>query len=78
MSDYDDMTNADVMSADEIAECDQHDEAVLDAQDEERREPCGEGHCRCYGVGPEHADCACGCDCPRCQGCLQKTDNCNC
>ncbi|MGX1483420.1 hypothetical protein RKD45_002496 [Streptomyces griseus] len=36
MSDYDDMTNADVMSADEIAEYDRHDEAVLDAQDEER------------------------------------------
>ncbi|MER5677373.1 hypothetical protein ABT081_10590 [Streptomyces sp. NPDC002238] len=36
MSDYDDMTNADVMSADELHEYDQHDEAVLDAQDEER------------------------------------------
>lgn len=36
MSDYDEMTNADVMSADEIADYDQHDEAVLDAQDEER------------------------------------------
>lgn len=64
MSDYDDMTNADVMSADEIAEYDRHDEAVLDAQDEEKQ-PCGEGHCRCYGVGSEHAECACGCDCPR-------------
>lgn len=31
----------------------------------ERREPCGEGHCRCDGQGAEHADCACGCDCPR-------------
>lgn len=31
----------------------------------EGREPCGEGHCRCCGVGPEHADCACSCDCPR-------------
>ena len=28
-------------------------------------QPCGEGHCRCYGQGSEHADCACGCDCPR-------------
>lgn len=33
--------------------------------DDERREPCGEGHCRCYGQGAEHAECACGCDCPR-------------
>ncbi|MGW0938861.1 hypothetical protein [Streptomyces sp. NPDC002666] len=32
----DEMSNADVMSSDEIAEYDQHDEAVLDAQDEER------------------------------------------
>jgi hypothetical protein len=29
------------------------------------RQPCGEGHCICYGVGPDHAECACGCDCPR-------------
>lgn len=36
MSDYDDMTNADVMSGEEMREYDQHDEAVLDAQDEER------------------------------------------
>ena len=36
MSDYDDMTNADVMSADEMTEYDQHDEAFLDAQDEAR------------------------------------------
>lgn len=28
-------------------------------------EPCGESGCLCYGVGEEHADCACGCDCPR-------------
>lgn len=27
-------------------------------------EPCGESGCICYGVGEEHADCACGCDCP--------------
>lgn len=33
--------------------------------DADRREPCGESGCLCYGVGPEHADCACGCDCPR-------------
>lgn len=32
-----------------------------------RRHPdaCGESHCICYGVGPEHYDHACGCDCPR-------------
>ncbi|MFD9603304.1 hypothetical protein [Streptomyces sp. NPDC059970] len=29
------------------------------------REPCGESHCRCYGEGAEHYECACGCDCPR-------------
>ncbi|MGW3072335.1 hypothetical protein [Kitasatospora sp. NPDC001132] len=29
------------------------------------RVPCGEGHCICYGTGEEHANCACGCDCPR-------------
>lgn len=38
--------------------------AAWDA-DSDRREPCGEGHCRCYGTGAEHANCACGCDCPR-------------
>lgn len=27
--------------------------------------PCGESGCLCYGVGEEHADHACGCDCPR-------------
>jgi hypothetical protein len=31
----------------------------------EEHEPCGESMCRCYGTGSEHADCACGCDCPR-------------
>ena len=36
MDPYDEMTNADVMGADEIAEYDQHAEAVLDAQDEAR------------------------------------------
>jgi len=40
--------------------------------------PCGESGCFCHGAGPEHADCACGCDCPRCWDCLQKTDNCDC
>lgn len=30
-----------------------------------RSEPCGEGHCICYGIGHDHAECACGCDCPR-------------
>ncbi|WP_329616458.1 hypothetical protein OG244_28430 [Streptomyces brevispora] len=65
MSDNDDMTSADVMSISEMHETDQADEAQLDGQDAERREPCGEGHCRCYGVGSEHIDHACGCDCPR-------------
>jgi hypothetical protein len=36
--------------------------------DIDRPEPCGEGHCRCDGTGSEHADCACGCDCPRDEG----------
>ncbi|MFE7431250.1 hypothetical protein [Streptomyces sp. NPDC057545] len=39
---------------------------------------CGESGCHCHGVGPEHDQCACGCDCPRCWDCLQKTDNCDC
>ncbi|MER6515077.1 hypothetical protein [Nonomuraea sp. NPDC001636] len=36
MSDYDDMTNADVLSADELAEFDRADEYRLDAEDEAR------------------------------------------
>ncbi|MFB7399765.1 hypothetical protein ACFCZR_06295 [Streptomyces rubiginosohelvolus] len=36
MSDYSDMTNADVMSGEELHEHDQAAEARLDAQDEER------------------------------------------
>lgn len=39
---------------------------------------CGENSCYCYGLGPEHADCACGCDCPRCDDCMQKADGCQC
>lgn len=42
------------------------------------REPCGESGCICYGVGEEHADCACGCDCPRCDLCRQAPENCDC
>lgn len=45
---------------------------------DDRSEPCGESGCLCYGVGEEHADCACGCDCPRCWDCMQGTDNCTC
>jgi len=36
VSDYDHMTNADVMSGAELAEYDRHDELLLDAADEER------------------------------------------
>ncbi|MFH9610444.1 hypothetical protein [Streptomyces sp. NPDC017448] len=36
MTDYDEMTNADVMSGEEMREYDQAAEALLDAQDEER------------------------------------------
>ena len=39
---------------------------------------CGENDCHCYGVGEEHYDHACGCDCPRCDDCMQKTDYCHC
>lgn len=46
--------------------------------DEEPREPCGESCCLCCGVGPEHADCACGCDCPRCDECHQLEEHCDC
>lgn len=42
------------------------------------REPCGESGCICYGVGPEHADCACSCDCPRCDLCRQPPEDCDC
>jgi hypothetical protein len=38
---------------------------MFDTRDLYENQPCGEGHCICYGVGPDHADCACGCDCPR-------------
>lgn len=40
--------------------------------------PCGESGCYCYGVGPEHNDCACGCDCPRCALCRQAPEDCEC
>lgn len=46
--------------------------------DGERREPCGESGCICYGVGEEHADCACGCDCPICDLCRQAPEDCEC
>ncbi|MEV7491432.1 hypothetical protein AB0O08_11825 [Streptomyces anulatus] len=36
MADYDEMTNADVISGEEMREYDQAAEALLDAQDEER------------------------------------------
>jgi len=45
---------------------------------DDRSEPCGESGCLCYGTGEDHADCACGCDCPRCHECGQLTDNCDC
>lgn len=43
-----------------------------------RNVPCGESGCICYGLGEDHADCACGCDCPRCPECQQRTENCEC
>ncbi len=52
--------------------------AEVDHDENEQREPCRESGCICYGVGPEHADCACGCDCPRCDDCQQKEENCDC
>ncbi|MDQ0842417.1 hypothetical protein [Streptomyces sp. V1I6] len=39
---------------------------------------CGESDCHCEGMGPEHADCACGCDCPRCIHCRYDEENCEC
>lgn len=41
-------------------------------------QPCGESGCLCYGVGEEHADCVCGCDCPRCDLCRQAPEDCEC
>jgi hypothetical protein len=39
--------------------------AATDTEDE-GPQPCGESGCICYHQGhPDHADCACGCDCPR-------------
>lgn len=51
---------------------------ATDTEEIEQREPCGESGCICYGVGAEHADCACGCDCPRCWECMQGLDDCEC
>jgi hypothetical protein len=36
--------------------------------------PCGEGMCQCSCS----ADHACGCDCPRCDECMQREDYCDC
>lgn len=38
------------------------------------RESCGENMCHC-GCGQGHV---CGCDCTRCGGCQQLTENCRC
>lgn len=38
---------------------------TIDLDESDDRQPCGESGCLCYGGGPEHNDCACGCDCPR-------------
>ena len=38
---------------------------IENGSEDDDPEPCGESGCLCYGVGEEHADCACGCDCPR-------------
>jgi hypothetical protein len=37
-------------------------------------EPCGEGMCQC-GCGAGHV---CGCDCPRCDECMQLDEYCDC
>ncbi|MFE9448313.1 hypothetical protein [Streptomyces sp. NPDC006739] len=37
-------------------------------------EPCGENMCRCH-CGGGHV---CGCDCPRCDDCMQIPENCYC
>jgi hypothetical protein len=52
--------------------------AGADYDEDEQPQPCGESGCICYGVGEEHADHACGCDCPRCPECQQKEENCGC
>lgn len=53
------MTNADVMTGEEMAHADLGAELRMDAADE--REACGEGHCICYCPDRRHD---CGCDCP--------------
>lgn len=37
-------------------------------------QPCGEGMCQCH-CGHGHP---CGCDCPRCDFCGQRDENCDC
>ncbi|MFF9898469.1 hypothetical protein [Streptomyces longispororuber] len=74
MSDYDDMTNADVMGADELAEYDRDAEFRLDAADEKRA--LEEERAREAEYGAEHED-ECGaefidgswtyCGCPDCE-----------
>ncbi|MFI1889855.1 hypothetical protein [Streptomyces jumonjinensis] len=41
-------------------------------------EACGENSCYCISTSSEHADHACGCDCPRCDECGQSDDYCTC
>ncbi|MGX1129908.1 hypothetical protein RKD49_002098 [Streptomyces glaucescens] len=50
------------------------DDTVTDYDYEAEAEPCGEGMCRCH-CGGSHV---CGCDCWRCDECMQTSENCHC
>lgn len=41
---------------------------------ESDEQPCGEGMCQCH-CGEGHV---CGCDCWRCDECMQIRENCHC
>lgn len=73
MSDYEDMTNADVMSAEEIAEYDRDAEFRLDAADDERALLEAAEHAA--AVGPDDVD-DCGAyspdtECGICRACIE-------
>lgn len=77
MSDYDDMTNADVMSGEEIAEYDRDAEYALDAADEKRalEEDAAEA-AKAVEAGDDPEDCCApspDTECGICAGCQERT-----
>lgn len=75
MGDYDDMTNADVMSGDEIAEYERDAELRLDAADEARALE-EEASARAAGPDDDLGDCGApspDTECGMCEGCQERT-----